>query len=117
MHVDGFRFDLAAALTRDSAFLHAKRQHPLLQRVKLIAEPWDIDPDGYHLGHYLPGWSERNDRFRDDVLAFWLTHETNVGQLAQRLAGSSEIFRFAGRAPQAGINFITEHDEIGRAHV
>ncbi|KFB77449.1 MAG: hypothetical protein NOF05_14810 [Candidatus Accumulibacter phosphatis] len=110
MHVDGFRFDLAAALTRDSAFLHAKRQHPLLQRVKLIAEPWDIDPDGYHLGHYLPGWSERNDRFRDDVLAFWLTHETNVGQLAQRLAGSSEIFRFAGRAPQAGINFITEHD-------
>jgi glycogen debranching enzyme GlgX len=110
MHVDGFRFDLAAALTRDSAFLHAKRQDPLLQRVKLIAEPWDIGPDGYHLGRFLPGWSEWNDRFRDDVRAFWLTREADVGQLAQRLAGSSEVFRFAGRAPQAGINFITAHD-------
>ena len=110
MHVDGFRFDLAAALTRDSAFLAALRQDPLLQRVKLIAEPWDIGPDGYHLGRFLPGWSEWNDRFRNDVRAFWLTHGAGVGQLAQRLAGSSEIFGANGRAPQAGINFITAHD-------
>ncbi|MCM8597030.1 glycogen debranching protein GlgX [Accumulibacter sp.] len=110
MHVDGFRFDLAAALTRDSAFLGALRQDPVLQRVKLIAEPWDVGPDGYRLGRFLPGWSEWNDRFRDDVRAFWLTGEAGVGQLAQRLAGSSEIFEAAGREPQAGINFITAHD-------
>jgi len=110
MHVDGFRFDLAAALTRDSAFLHAACQDPVLQRVKLIAEPWDVGPHGYRLGRFLPGWSEWNDRFRDDVRAFWLTHEAGVGQLAQRLAGSSELFHHDGRAPQAGINFITAHD-------
>ena len=110
MHVDGFRFDLAAALTRDSAFLAALRQDPALQRTKLIAEPWDIGPQGYRLGRFLPGWSEWNDRFRDDVRAFWLTHEAGAGQLAQRLAGSSEIFRIAGRAPQAGTNFVTAHD-------
>jgi len=110
MHVDGFRFDLAAALTRDSAFLAALRQDPVLQRAKLIAEPWDIGPDGYRLGRFLPGWSEWNDRFRDDVRAFWLTGDAGVGQLAQRLAGSSEIFRASGRSPQAGVNFITAHD-------
>ncbi|MBE2259892.1 MAG: glycogen debranching protein GlgX [Rhodobacteraceae bacterium] len=110
MHVDGFRFDLAAALARDSAFLAALRQDPTLQRVKLIAEPWDMGPDGYQLGRFLPGWSEWNDRFRDDVRAFWLTGEVGVGALAQRLAGSSELFRDAGRAPQAGVNFITAHD-------
>ena len=110
MHVDGFRFDLAAALTRDSAFLPALRQDPVLQRVKLIAEPWDLGPDGYRLGRFLPGWGEWNDRFRDDVRAFWLTGEAGAGQLAQRLAGSSEIFRTTGRPPQAGINFITAHD-------
>ena len=110
MHVDGFRFDLAAALTRDSAFLAAVAQDPLLSRVKLIAEPWDLGPDGYRLGHFPPGWSEWNDRFRDDVRAFWLTGGAGAGALAQRLAGSSEIFNHAGRAPQAGINFITAHD-------
>jgi glycogen operon protein len=110
MHVDGFRFDLAATLTRDSAFLAAARQDPLLQRVKLIAEPWDIGPDGYRLGRFLPGWSEWNDRFRDDVRAFWLTQHVGVATLAQRLAGSSEVFAGNGRAPQAGINFITAHD-------
>lgn len=110
MHVDGFRFDLAAALTRDSAFLPALRQDPVLQRVKLIAEPWDLGPDGYRLGRFLPGWSEWNDRFRDDVRAFWLTGEASAGQLAQRLAGSSEIFQATGRPPQAGVNFITAHD-------
>ena len=110
MHVDGFRFDLATALTRESAFLAALRQDPLLRRVKLIAEPWDLGPDGYRLGGFPPGWSEWNDRFRDDVRAFWLTGEAGIGALAQRLAGSSEIFRHDGRLPQASINFVTAHD-------
>ena len=110
MHVDGFRFDLATALTRESAFLAAIRQDPVLQRVKLIAEPWDLGMDGYRLGRFPPGWSEWNDRFRDDVRAFWLTGEAGIGALAQRLAGSSEVFRHDGRLPQAGINFITAHD-------
>ena len=110
MHVDGFRFDLAATLTRDSSFLDAIRQDPLLAPVKMIAEPWDLGPDGYHLGRFPPGWGEWNDRFRDDIRAFWLTGETGVAGLAQRLAGSSELFRHARRTPQAGINFITTHD-------
>lgn len=110
MHVDGFRFDLAATLTRNSAFLPAVRQDPVLQRCKMIAEPWDIGPDGYRLGRFLPGWSEWNDRFRDDVRSFWLTQQAGVGALAQRLAGSSEVFRCVGRSPQAGINFVTAHD-------
>ncbi|MDR2787496.1 MAG: glycogen debranching protein GlgX, partial [Candidatus Accumulibacter sp.] len=110
MRVDGFRFDLAASLTRDSAFLAAITQDPLLSRKKLIAEPWDLGPGGYRLGSFPPGWSEWNDRFRDDVRAFWLTGEAGVGALAQRLAGSSEIFRHDGRAPSAGVNFITAHD-------
>jgi glycogen operon protein len=110
MHVDGFRFDLATSLTRDSAFLAAVMQDPLLSRKKLIAEPWDLGPDGYRLGSFPPGWSEWNDRFRDDVRAFWLTSGVGVGALAQRLAGSSEIFRHDGRAPSASVNFITAHD-------
>ncbi|WP_305073581.1 glycogen debranching protein GlgX [Propionivibrio sp.] len=110
MHVDGFRFDLAAALTRDSAFLATIAQDPLLSRVKLIAEPWDLGPDGYRLGRFPPGWSEWNDRFRDDIRAFWLTGESGIGALAQRISGSSEIFRHHGRSPTAGVNFITAHD-------
>jgi glycogen operon protein len=110
MHVDGFRFDLAATLTRDSGFLTAVRQDPLLARAKMIAEPWDLGPGGYQLGRFPSGWSEWNDRFRDDVRAFWLTGLSGSAALAQRLSGSSEIFRGSGRAPQAGINFITAHD-------
>jgi glycogen debranching enzyme GlgX len=110
MHVDGFRFDLATALTRDSGFLAALAQDPVLAGTKLIAEPWDLGPDGYRLGHFPPGWSEWNDRFRDDIRAFWLTREVGCAALAQRLAGSSEIFRHSGRSPAAGINFITAHD-------
>ena len=110
MHVDGFRFDLAATLTRDSDFLAVIRQDALLSRVKLIAEPWDLGMDGYRLGRFPLGWSEWNDRFRDDVRAFWLTAGVGIGTLAQRLAGSSEIFQRSKRAPQAGINFITAHD-------
>jgi glycogen operon protein len=110
MHVDGFRFDLAAALTRGSGFLAAVRQDPVLAPIKLIAEPWDLGPDGYHLGRFPPGWSEWNDRFRDDVRSFWLSREAGSAALAQRLAGSSEIFAHHGRAPQAGVNFVTAHD-------
>jgi glycogen debranching enzyme GlgX len=110
MHVDGFRFDLAATLTRDSGFLTAVRQDPLLAQVKLIVEPWDLGHDGYQLGRFPPGLSEWNDRFRDDVRAFWLTGEIGPAGLAQRLAGSSEVFHHAGRAPQSGVNFITAHD-------
>jgi glycogen operon protein len=110
MRVDGFRFDLAAALTRDSAFLAAVAQDPVLAGCKLIAEPWDLGPDGYRLGRFPPGWSEWNDRFRDDARAFWLTREAGAGALAQRLAGSSEVFRHDGRAPAAGVNFVTAHD-------
>ncbi len=114
MHVDGFRFDLAATLIRDSALLAALGQDPVLSRVKLIAEPWDLGPDGYRLGRFPAGWSEWNDRFRDDVRAFWLTGEVGPAALAHRLTGSSEIFRdrrhAAGRAPQAGLNYLTAHD-------
>lgn len=110
MHVDGFRFDLAASLTRESGFLAAVQQDPLLARVKLIAEPWDLGPDGYHLGRFPAGWGEWNDRFRDDVRAFWLTRQSGSAALAQRLSGSSEIFRNGGRSPLAGVNFITAHD-------
>lgn len=110
MHVDGFRFDLAATLTRESRFLEAVKADPVLKCVKLIAEPWDIGPDGYRLGRFNAPWSEWNDHFRDDVRGFWLTHTAGVGALAQRLCASSEIFRYAGRRPQASLNFITAHD-------
>jgi len=110
MHVDGFRFDLAATLIRDSAFLAVLRQDPVLQGVKLIAEPWDVGPDGYQLGRFLAGWGEWSDRFRDDVRAFWLTQDVGAGQLAQRLAGSSEIFNNNGRSPLAGVNYLASHD-------
>ncbi len=110
MHVDGFRFDLAATLTRNSGFLAAIRQDPMLAKVKLIAEPWDLGPDGYHLGRFPSGWSEWNDRFRDDIRAFWLTGELGSAALAQRLSGSSDIFRHNGRTPQSSLNFITTHD-------
>ncbi len=110
MHVDGFRFDLASTLTRESAFLEKIKADPVLSGVKLIAEPWDIGPDGYRLGRFGAPFSEWNDRFRDDVRAFWLTHTAGVGALAQRLCASSEIFRYAGRAPEASLNFITAHD-------
>lgn len=110
MHVDGFRFDLATSLVRDSALLEALAQDPLLGRVKLIAEPWDLGPDGYRLGGFPAGWNEWNDRYRDTVRAYWLTGQATSGALAQRLAGSSELFRGHGRGPQASVNFLTAHD-------
>ncbi len=110
MHIDGFRFDLAAALTRESAFLDAVRQDPVLAKVKLIAEPWDIGWGGYQLGAFHAGWSEWNDKFRDDMRAFWLTKEVGVGAFAERIAGSAAIFNHHCRNANAGVNFITAHD-------
>ena len=117
MHVDGFRFDLAASLARGPQgfdarhpFLMALAQDPVLSRVKLIAEPWDAGPGGYQLGHFPPGWSEWNDKYRDAVRAFWVRKTADRGEFAARLAGSSELFRHGGRGVFAGINFITAHD-------
>ncbi len=110
MHVDGFRFDLAVSLTRDSAFLAAVQQDPVLSRVKLIAEPWDLGPHGYRLGSFPAGWSEWNDKYRDAVRSWWRGDAGMVGALASRLAGSSDVFRHAGREPCASVNFVTAHD-------
>ena len=118
MHVDGFRFDLAATLARNAhgsfdrngAFLCAVRQDPVLSRVKLIAEPWDLGEGGYQLANFPPGWAEWNDKYRDAVRAYWRGDDHTIGKLAARLAGSSEIFRPSGRGPAASINFVTTHD-------
>jgi len=120
MHVDGFRFDLAPILARDgqgfdsaAAFLAALRQDPVLARVKLIAEPWDIGPGGYRLGQFPPGWFEWNDKYRDTMRAFWLRPDEPTGALgefARRFAGSSDVFQHDMRQPTASVNFITDHD-------
>ena len=117
MHVDGFRFDLAPVLGREdngfnerSAFFDAIRAETSLAYVKLIAEPWDVGLGGYQLGRFPTGWSEWNDRFRDNVRAFWNTDAGRLGDLAERMAGSSDIFRHRSRKPSAGVNFITAHD-------
>ncbi len=117
MHVDGFRFDLATALARTpdgfdtrSGLPAALRQDPLLAGVKLIAEPWDVGLGGYQVGAFPAGWSEWNDRFRDGTRAFWLHREAAPAELAQRLAGSSDLFRHDGRAPQASTNLASPHD-------
>ncbi|CAA7619817.1 glycogen debranching protein GlgX [Magnetospirillum sp. UT-4] len=117
MHVDGFRFDLAASLGREkvgfdggSGFLDAVRQDPVLSRTKLIAEPWDIGGDGYCLGAFPPGWSEWNGRYRDTVRKFWRGEGGQIGDLASRLTGSSDIFGWGGRRPWASMNFVTCHD-------
>ncbi len=114
-HVDGFRFDLATALTRgphgfDSGFLHAIRQDPVLARTKLIAEPWDVGPGGYRLGHFPHPFHEWNDRYRDDVRAFWRGDAHMLPGLAKALLASPEIFDRDGRAAPASINLITSHD-------
>jgi isoamylase len=117
MHVDGFRFDLATVLARDghgfnehAAFFKAVRAEPSLERVKLIAEPWDIGWGGYQLGRFPAGWAEWNDRFRDTVRSFWRRDAGRVGELAERFAGSGDLFHHNGRKPTANINFITAHD-------
>ena len=117
MHVDGFRFDLATVLARDAQgfnahaqFFEALRIEPALERVKLIAEPWDVGWGGYQLGRFPSGWAEWNDRYRDTVRSFWRGDAGKVGELAERFAGSSDIFRHDARKPTASINFVTSHD-------
>jgi glycogen operon protein len=118
MHVDGFRFDLAATLARNTqgafdrnvAFLAAVRQDPVLSQVKLIAEPWDLAEGGYQLGNFPPGWAEWNDKYRDAVRSYWKGDERTLGELASRISGSQDIFQPSGRAPTASINFVTTHD-------
>jgi isoamylase len=110
MHIDGFRFDLAVALTRDSAFLAAIQQDPVLSQVKLIAEPWDLGPHGYRLGSFPAGWSEWNDQYRDTVRSWWRGDAGMVGALASRFAGSSDLFASGGRAPTASVNYVSAHD-------
>jgi len=117
MHVDGFRFDLATSLARDardfdphSGFLDAVRQDPLLSRVKLIAEPWDVGEGGYQLGQFPPGWAEWNDRHRETLRRFWRGEPGQIRELASRLTGSSDVFGRHGRRPQASVNFVAAHD-------
>lgn len=116
-HIDGFRFDLAPALGRDShgfsnqaAFFSAVYQDPVLSGVKLIAEPWDVGPGGYQLGHFPEGWSEWNDRYRDSMRAFWLGHSVTAGEFALRMSGSADLYKEQRRGPLASINYVTCHD-------
>ncbi|MES2830443.1 MAG: glycogen debranching protein GlgX [Pseudomonadota bacterium] len=117
MHVDGFRFDLAPILARDgekfcqrAAFFSALLQDPVLAKTKLIAEPWDIGPNGYQLGNFPERWQEWNDRYRDTMRMFWLRRSTTLGEFAHCLTGSSKVFHRAGKMPTASVNFITAHD-------
>ena len=117
MHVDGFRFDLAPILGRDrdafsptASFFVALMQDPILARVKKIAEPWDMGPDGYRLGSFPQGWQEWNDSYRDTMRSFWLHQWPTLGEFASRFAASSDIFNKDGRMPYSTINFMTAHD-------
>ena len=118
MHVDGFRFDLASTLARRadgqfdhrSPFLAAVAQDPVLRRVKLIAEPWDLGDNGYQVGGFPAGWSEWNGRYRDTVRDFWRGAEGALPEFAARLCGSADLYAPAGRAPTASVNLVTVHD-------
>ena len=117
MHVDGFRFDLAATLARElhevdrlGAFLDIIHQDPVLSQVKLIAEPWDLGEGGYQVGNFPVGWAEWNDRYRDTVRSFWKGDGGVFGDLAYRITGSSDLYAHSGRRPYASVNFVTAHD-------
>ncbi|MGH3491608.1 MAG: glycogen debranching protein GlgX [Sciscionella sp.] len=117
MHVDGFRFDLAATLAREfydvdrlSAFFDIVQQDPIISQVKLIAEPWDVGPGGYQVGNFPPLWTEWNGKYRDSVRDFWRGEPSVLGEFASRLAGSSDLYQDDGRRPYASINFVTAHD-------
>lgn len=117
MHVDGFRFDLAATLARElhdvsrlSSFFDTIHQDPTLADVKLIAEPWDVGEGGYQVGRFPVLWAEWNGKYRDTVRRFWKGDEGQISDLAYRLTGSSDLYQFDGRKPYASINFITAHD-------
>jgi glycogen operon protein len=117
MHVDGFRFDLASSLARElhevdklSAFFDVLRQDPVLSRVKLVAEPWDLGSGGYQVGNFPVGWAEWNDRYRDTMRSYWKGEGGLIGEFAQRLTGSSDLYNRSGRRPYASINFVAAHD-------
>jgi isoamylase len=117
MGVDGFRFDLAPVLGREihgfdpaGGFFDCVRQDPVLNTKKLIAEPWDIGPGGYQLGHFPPGWAEWNDRYRDTVRRYWRGDPGIMPEFARRLHGSSDLFEHSGRKPSSTVNFVTSHD-------
>ncbi|MGE5339567.1 MAG: glycogen debranching protein GlgX [Gemmatimonadota bacterium] len=117
MHVDGFRFDLASALARElheidrlGAFFDIIRQDPVLNHVKLIAEPWDLGEGGYQVGNFPPGWAEWNDKYRDAMRAYWKGDGGLIGEFAKRLTGSSDLYNRSSRRPYASINFVTAHD-------
>ncbi|WP_104086673.1 glycogen debranching protein GlgX [Arthrobacter sp. GMC3] len=117
MHVDGFRFDLAATLAREfydvdklSTFFEMVQQDPVVSRVKLIAEPWDLGPGGYQVGNFPPQWTEWNGKFRDAIRDFWHGQPATLGEFASRLTGSSDLYGHSGRRPVASINFVTAHD-------
>jgi glycogen operon protein len=117
MHVDGFRFDLAATLARElhdvdklSAFFDLIQQDPVISQVKLIAEPWDVGEGGYQVGNFPPLWSEWNGRYRDEVRDFWRGADHTVAEFGYRFTGSSDLYESNGRTPSASINFITAHD-------
>jgi glycogen operon protein len=117
MHVDGFRFDLAATLARQfhdvdrlSAFFDLIQQDPVISQVKLIAEPWDIGEGGYQVGNFPPLWSEWNGKYRDTVRDYWRGEDQTLAELAYRFTGSSDLYESGGRRPSASINFLTAHD-------
>src|SRR5712691_9770384 len=117
MHVDGFRFDLASTLARElhdvdrlSAFFDIIQQDPVISQVKLIAEPWDVGEGGYQVGNFPPLWSEWNGKYRDTVRDYWRGADQTLGEFANRLTGSSDLYALTGRKPYASINFVTAHD-------
>jgi glycogen operon protein len=117
MHVDGFRFDLAAALARElhdvdrlGAFFDIIHQDPILSQAKLIAEPWDLGEGGYQVGNFPIGWTEWNGKYRDTVRRYWKGDDGTIGDLAYRLTGSSDLYESSGRLPFASVNFVTAHD-------
>ncbi len=118
MHVDGFRFDLATTLARRGAgdfdpngpFFQAINQDPVLSRVKLIAEPWDIGPGGYRVGQFPLLWAEWNDKFRESIRRFWRGDERLAADIGYRLTGSSDLYKISGRRPTASINYVACHD-------
>ncbi|MDT5032000.1 MAG: isoamylase [Actinoplanes sp.] len=117
MHVDGFRFDLAASLAREfhevnrlAAFFDLVNQDPIVSQVKLIAEPWDVGDGGYQVGGFPPLWTEWNGKYRDTVRDFWRGEHGTLGEIASRFTGSSDLYEIDGRRPIASINFVTAHD-------
>ena len=117
MHVDGFRFDLAATLAREfydvdrlSTFFELVQQDPIVSQVKLIAEPWDVGPGGYQVGNFPPQWTEWNGKYRDTVRDFWRGEPATLGEFVSRLTGSADLYEHSGRRPVASINFVTAHD-------